>query len=97
MHSSECMSIRLTWCQNLLVLSTRKDHKRPYLCDTLIASDETFVSILIRIFSEEELAQRGVTIKVVASTFDDPGEDWCRYELYDKDDTLIRSVTQPGY
>jgi hypothetical protein len=75
----------------------------PYLCETLTASDistyKTFVSICVRIFDEEEQVanRRGVTIKVVASSFNDPGEDWCRYELYDEDDKLIRSVTQPGY
>lgn len=80
----------------------------PYLSDTLTAKHLNFGSILNEVaiahhsdndmtrVSDEDLA-RAITIKVVVSSFDDPGEDWCRYELYDKDDTLIRSVTQPGY
>ena len=75
----------------------------PYLVSTHTAETS---DTLMRSFDEERLrickyddalAQRGVTIKIVGSSFDDPGDDWTRHELYDADDNLISSITEPGW
>ena len=47
-------------------------------------------------FSEDELA-RAASCQVIHSSFNDPGADWNRYDLYDQEGNLFASRTVEGF
>ena len=47
-------------------------------------------------FDEADVAKASV-LKIWGSSFNDPGADWCRYELLDQDGNVFESRTVSGY
>lgn len=47
-------------------------------------------------FGPEKVA-KAAKLEVWGSSFDDPGPDWCRFDLLDADGQRIASQTTPGY
>jgi len=46
---------------------------------------------------DAEALSKGVRLEVWGSSFDDPGPDWCRFDLIAQDGTRIATHTEPGY
>ena len=46
---------------------------------------------------DAETLSKGVKLEVWGSSFNDPGPDWCRFDLIDGEGTRIASHTEPGY
>jgi len=40
---------------------------------------------------------KAAKLEVWGSSFDDPGADWCRFDLFDQNGERIASQTTPGY
>ena len=36
-------------------------------------------------------------LRIICSDFKDPGDDWCRYDLFTKDGVFIASREVPGH
>ena len=53
----------------------------------------------VRLQSEvsEETQAKATKLQWVYSSFNDPGDDWCRADFYSKEGTLLQSVVVPGY
>ena len=43
-----------------------------------------------------EFEDEATHLSLTESSFEDPGDDWCRYDLYNEEE-LIKSVTRTGY